>query len=501
MRALISVSDKRGIVEFSQELEKLQVEIFSTGGTYDILKENGIRVEKVSDLTGFEEIMEGRVKTLHPKIHGGILADRDIESHLHDMEMNDIRAIDLVVVNLYPFKEIIKKDILLDEAIENIDIGGPTMLRAAAKNYKHVNVVVEPEDYNKIIAEIRKNGNTSLDFRRKLSIKAFEHTANYDSVISNYLRKQLDEKFEQKYFNFSFENGRELRYGENPHQKGSFFGNSEPLYAKQLWGKELSYNNISDASGAIELLMEFDQPTAVNVKHTNPCGVASSDNIYDAFIKAYEADPQSIFGGIVALNESVDCKLAEKLSEIFLEIIIAPDYSDEAMAILMKKKNIRLMQLDMKNVRNEVHIKSVIGGVLIQDRDDLITEKFEVVTEKKPTVKMIEDLYFAFKVVKHQKSNAICLVRDNQTIGLGTGQVSRVFSVENSIRFSKFDTKGTVLASDAFFPFRDSIDAAAKAGVTAIIQPGGSVKDEEVIKACDEYGIVMIFTGMRHFKH
>jgi phosphoribosylaminoimidazolecarboxamide formyltransferase/IMP cyclohydrolase len=501
VRALISVSDKSGIVEFAKQLEELGVEIYSTGGTFKAIESAGVKVNKVSDLTKFEEIMDGRVKTLHPKIHGGILADRDKESHLLDMKNNDIKPIDLVVVNLYPFKEVIKKDITLDEAIENIDIGGPTMLRSAAKNYKHVTVIVEPEDYDKVIAEIKEDGNTALDTRRKLSIKTFEHTANYDSVISNYFRNQIDEDFEQKYFNISFENGSKLRYGENPHQRGYYYGDVNPLGAKQLWGKELSYNNLNDATGAIELLMEFDKPTAVNVKHTNPCGVASAENVYEAYIKAYECDPVSIFGGIVAVNKIVEKNLAEKLSEIFLEIIIAPDFTDEAIAILTKKKNVRILQLDTKEIVEKTQIKSVIGGILVQDKDNELFEKFDVVTEAKPSEEMIDDLNFAFKVVKHQKSNAVCFIKEEQSIGLGTGQVSRVFSTDNAVNFSKFDIKGSVLASDAFFPFRDSIDLAAKAGVKAIIQPGGSIRDQEIIDACNEYGIAMIFTGMRHFKH
>lgn len=501
MRALISVSDKSGIVEFAKQLEELDVEIYSTGGTFKAIESEGVKVSKVSDLTKFEEIMDGRVKTLHPKIHGGILADRDKESHLSDMKNNDIKPIDLVVVNLYPFKEVIKKDTSLDEAIENIDIGGPTMLRSAAKNYKHVTVVVEPEDYDKVIAEIKEDGNTTLDTRRKLSIKTFEHTANYDSVISNYFRNQIDQDFEQKYFNISFENGSKLRYGENPHQRGYYYGEVNPLGAKQLWGKELSYNNLNDATGAIELLMEFDKPTAVNVKHTNPCGVASAVNVYEAYIKAYECDPVSIFGGIVAVNETVEKNLADKLSEIFLEIIIAPDFTDEALEILTKKKNVRILQVDTKKINEKTQIKSVIGGILVQDKDNELFEKFDVVTETKPSEEMLDDLNFAYKVVKHQKSNAVCFIKEEQSIGLGTGQVSRVFSTDNAVNFSKFDIKGSVLASDAFFPFRDSIDLAAKAGVKAIIQPGGSIRDQEIIDACNEHGIAMIFTGMRHFKH
>ena len=502
MRALLSVSDKTGIVDFAKQLDKLGVEMFSTGGTYRAIKAAGLKINKVSDITQFEEIMNGRVKTLHPSIHGGILADRSIKSHLVDMERNNIKPIDLVVVNLYPFKKVIKKDISLDEAIENIDIGGPTMLRSAAKNYKFVTVVVESEDYQKVIEEIKENGHTSLKTRQQLSVKAFEHTGNYDATISEYFRNQISDEFEQKYYNMTFENGKKLRYGENPHQKGYYFGEENPLFAKQLWGKELSYNNINDASGAIRLLLEFDKPTSVNVKHSNPCGVATAENVLEAYKKAYECDPLSIFGGIVAFNEPVDHFLASKLSEIFLEIVIAPMFTEEALEILQAKKNIRLLELQMDEIDQKgLQVKSVLGGVIVQDEDYYLTEKFEVVTQTKPDIKMIDELHFAFKVVKHQKSNAICLVKDNQTIGLGTGQVSRVFAAENSITFSKFDTQGSVLASDAFFPFRDSIELAAKAGVKAIIQPGGSMRDKEVIDACDENGIVMVFTGMRHFKH
>lgn len=502
MRAIISVSNKNGIVEFAQKLEKLGVEIFSTGGTYKFLVKNDVKVKKVFELTKFEEIMGGRVKTLHPKIHGGILANRNIKSHLEDMKKNDIKSIDLVIVNLYPFRDIIKKDVELDEAIENIDIGGPSMLRSAAKNYKYVTVLVEPEDYEKVIEELKKDGKTSEQTRMELSVKAFEHTANYDSIISNYFRNTINAEFSQKYFNISFENGRELRYGENPHQNGYYYGDKNILFTKQIWGKELSYNNINDANGAINLLLEFEKPTSVNLKHANPCAVATGDNVYDAYVSAYECDPVSIFGGIVAVNREVDEKLAKKLVEIFLEIVIAPKFSEEALKILKGKKNLRLLEIDLnKTEKNKKEIKSVLGGILVQDSDDLLAEKFDIVTKKKPNLKIIEQMHFAYKVVKHQKSNAICLVKDGKTIGLGTGQVSRVFATDNSINFSKFDTKGSVLASDAFFPFRDSIELVAKAGVKAIIQPGGSIRDKEVIDACNEYGITMIFTGTRHFKH
>lgn len=502
MKALISVSDKTGIAQFAKELDQLGVTLYSTGGTYKAIAAAGVPVHKVSELTHFEEIMDGRVKTLHPGIHGGILADRSKKTHLDDMDRMGIEPIDLVVVNLYPFRDVIQKDISLDEAIENIDIGGPTMLRSAAKNYHHVTVVVEPEDYPVVIDEIKTHGMTSLRTRQKLSVKTFEHTANYDAVISQYFRKQIDETFEQKYYNLSFENGVQLRYGENPHQRGFHYGGEQPLHAEQLWGKQLSFNNINDASGAINLLMEFDKPTSVNVKHANPCGVATDEDIYTAYVKAYECDPVSIFGGIVALNRPVDQKLATKLTEIFLEIIIAPAFTDEALEVLKKKKNLRLLKLDVSALKREgQEIKTVVGGIIVQDQDDKLGQKFEVVTKTKPDVKMVDEMHFAFKVVKHQKSNAICLVKDNRTIGLGTGQVSRVFAADNSIGFSNVETTGSVMASDAFFPFRDSIDLAAKAGVKAIIQPGGSIRDQEVIDACDEYGIVMIFTGMRHFKH
>lgn len=502
MKALISVSDKTGIAAFAKSLSQLGVEIYSTGGTYKVIEGEGIPVHKVSELTQFEEIMNGRVKTLHPAIHGGILANRDVKGHLEDMERMNIAPIDLVVVNLYPFRKVIQNDISLDEAIENIDIGGPTMLRSAAKNYHHVTVVVEPEDYETVLDEIREGGKTTLSTRQKLSVKAFDHTGNYDAVISRYFRAQIEETFEQKYYNLSYENGVQLRYGENPHQKGFYFGSESPLMAEQLWGKQLSYNNINDASGAINLLMEFDKPTSVNVKHANPCGVATSEDIYDAYIKAYDCDPVSVYGGIVALNRPVDEKLAEKLAEIFLEIIIAPEFTEEALVVLKRKKNIRLLKLDTATLKRAAQeVKTVVGGIIVQDQDDKLGEKFEVVTKIKPDVKMVDEMHFAFKVVKHQKSNAICLVKNNQTIGLGTGQVSRVFAADNSIHFSKYDTQGAVMASDAFYPFRDSIDLAAKAGIKAIIQPGGSIRDQEVIDACDEHGIVMIFTGMRHFKH
>jgi phosphoribosylaminoimidazolecarboxamide formyltransferase/IMP cyclohydrolase len=502
LKALISVSDKTGIAAFAKELDQLGVEIYSTGGTYKVIEAAGVPVHKVSELTHFEEIMDGRVKTLHPNIHGGILANRNVKSHMDDMNRLGIDPIDLVVVNLYPFRKVIQNDITLDEAIENIDIGGPTMLRSAAKNYHHVTVVVEPEDYAVVLDEIKTNGKTTLKTRQKLSVKTYEHTGNYDAIISRYFRAQIGEDFEQKYYNLSFENGIQLRYGENPHQKGYYYGSETPLMAEQLWGKQLSFNNINDASGAINLLMEFDKPTSVNVKHANPCGVATSEDIYEAYVKAYDCDPISVYGGIVAVNRPVNEQLAAKLSEIFLEIIIAPEYTEEALDILKKKKNLRLLKLDVEKLkRASQEIKTVVGGVIVQDQDEKLGEKFEVVTKTKPDVKMVDEMHFAFKVVKHQKSNAICLVKNNQTVGLGTGQVSRVFAADNSIHFSNYDTKGSVMASDAFYPFRDSIDLAAKAGIKAIIQPGGSIRDQEVIDACNEHGIVMIFTGMRHFKH
>ncbi|MCC5912319.1 MAG: bifunctional phosphoribosylaminoimidazolecarboxamide formyltransferase/IMP cyclohydrolase [Clostridiaceae bacterium] len=506
-RCLISVSNKMGIIDFAKGLEELGVEILSTGGTAKTLREAGIEVVDVSEATGFPECLDGRVKTLHPVIHGGILAVRDKEEHQKTLEKLNITPIDLVVINLYPFKEtILREEVTLEEAIENIDIGGPTMLRSAAKNHKFVTVVTDPKDYVKVLSEVRENGDTNYETRYNLALKVFQHTAHYDALIAGYLGRDKD-NFEDT-LTITFEKVQDLRYGENPHQRAAFYKEvthqaGTLVDGKQLQGKELSFNNINDTNGALELLKEFEEPTVVAVKHTNPCGVASGKDIHEAYSKAYNSDPLSIFGGIVAANETVDKETAEKMVEIFLEVIIAPGFTDEALAIFSQKKNLRIIQLEnIKNKqKNAIDIKRVEGGILIQDHNDKLLEEIEVPTSKNPTEEELEDLIFAFKVVKHTKSNAIVLAKNKQTLTIGPGQTSRIWALENAIKNSHNELDGSVLASDAFFPFSDCVEAAAKAGVKAIIQPGGSLKDQESIKICDEKHIAMVMTGKRHFKH
>lgn len=505
-RALISVYNKDYILDFAIKLTELGYEIISTGGTYKFLNDNGLNVVKVSDITGFPEILNGRVKTLHPKIHGGILAIRDNDKHIEELKENDIMPIDIVCVNLYPFKEtILKDDVPMEEAIENIDIGGPSMIRSAAKNNKYVTVLVDPNDYENVVDEIKEYGNTKSKTRLYLAAKAFGHTAVYDSLIYNYFIDKNNMKFPDKII-FAYEKVQAMRYGENPHQKAAFYKNALKSFGitecEQLHGKELSFNNINDANAAIELLREFDEPTAVAIKHTNPCGVATADNIYDAYKKAYECDKISIFGGIVAFNRRIDAKVAEELRKIFLEIIIAPKFDDDALSILEKKKNVRILKINEKYL-NEYDIKKIEGGLLVQEKDnvDLDEDKIKVVTKNKPTKEELEDLRFAWKVVKHVKSNAIVLVKDKATVGIGAGQVNRIWPTEQSIKEAGERANGSVLASDAFFPFSDVVETASKAGVTSIIQPGGSKNDNLSIDAANKLGISMIFTGIRHFKH
>ncbi len=511
-RALISVSNKTGIVEFAKKLMGLGVDIVSTGGTAKKLIENGVKVTKISDITGFPECLDGRVKTLHPAVHGGILAIRDNREHMNQLDNLKISPIDLIVVNLYPFKETISKEnVILEEAIENIDIGGPTMLRSAAKNFNDVTVVVDHKDYGKVLEEIEGKGEVSYETRYKLALKVFEYTAHYDALISEYLRNGLKEKDSYpEILTLTYEKVQDLRYGENPHQSAAFYreinnNDGSLVNAIQLHGKELSFNNINDTNGALQLLKEYEEPTVVAVKHTNACGVGSGYDIYDAYIKAYECDPLSIFGGIVAANRPIDIRTAEEINKIFVEIVIAPDFEDDALVVLKQKKNIRLLKLkdiDKSQRENARDIKKVNGGILVQNIDDeLYEDALKVVTERIPTEKEMEDLIFAWKVCKHIKSNGIVLAKGKQTIGIGPGQVSRIWAVENSIKQANIDVKGSVMASDAFFPFADSVKEAAKAGVTAIIQPGGSIRDQESIDAANEYGIAMVFTGMRHFKH
>lgn len=511
MRALLSVSDKTGIVEFARELEKMGVTIISTGGTHKKLEDSGVSVTGISDVTGFPECLDGRVKTLHPAVHGGILAMRDKPEHMQQLADLKIETIDIVAINLYPFKEtILKPDVTLADAIENIDIGGPTMLRSAAKNHRDVVVICDPADYEKVLSELKENKTVSQDTKYRLALKVFQHTAAYDAMISDYLRKQIGAELPDNP-TLTFEKVQELRYGENPHQKASYYREIQPeagslVNAQQLHGKELSFNNINDTNGALAALKEFTEPAVVAVKHANPCGVGTGDDLFTAYKRAYDCDPTSIFGGIVAANRPVDKKTAEEINKIFIEIVIAPEFTPEAMEILTQKKNIRLLQLsdiDKKPMPGQIDLKKVSGGLLIQNTDDLLFDESElkVVTDKQPTEKELSDMKLAMKVVKHIKSNGIVIAKDQATIGIGPGQVNRIWAVENAIRQANTDIKGAVLASDAFFPFDDCVTAAAKAGVTAIIQPGGSMRDQESIDKANELGIAMVFCGVRHFKH
>ncbi len=511
-KALLSVSDKKGIVDFAKVLVKSGYELLSTGGTLKTLQDNGVPVMQVSDYTGFPEMLDGRVKTLHPKIHAGLLSIRDNKEHQEKMEEFKMEYIDIVVVNLYPFKETIEKpNVTLEEAIENIDIGGPTMLRSAAKNYKFVTVVVNPEDYTIVTKELEEKGETTLETRFELAKNVFAHTAKYDTMIINYLSKLGKTEEYPEIIELKYEKAYDLRYGENPHQNAVFYkeiGVKETCAATAeiLHGKQLSYNNIIDVDAAIEIVKEFEEPAAVVIKHTNPCGAATADNILTAFKDAYESDSVSAFGGIICVNRKVETDLAEELNKFFNEIIIAPDYSEEAYKILETKKNRRLLKVkDFKRLAStdKSEYRKVVGGLLIQERDikDVAAEELKVVTKKQPSAHELKELMFAWKICTKVKSNAIVLGAGTKTVGIGAGQMSRVDSSEIAVWKAGEKSKGSVLASDAFFPFRDSIDAAAKAGVRAIIQPGGSVRDEEVIQAADEHGIVMIFTGMRHFKH
>lgn len=508
-RALVSVSDKTNLVEFVSELTKLDYEIISTGGTKKALEAAGIKTIGISEITDFPEIMDGRVKTLHPKVHGALLCVRDNPDHVRQIEELGISYIDLVCVNLYPFKEtVLKSGVSHEEIIENIDIGGPSMLRSASKNYKFIPVIVDPADYDSVIKELKEDGETSLKTREFLAAKVFRHTASYDTMIASYLTERTGEKYPEK-LTITYDKVQDLRYGENPHQSAAFYKNMNPQYslanAKQLHGKELSYNNIQDGNAAIEILKDFEgKSAAVGLKHMNPCGVGLGNNIEEAWKKAYEADPVSIFGGIVAFNDVVNKAVAEELSNIFLEIIIAPAFDEDAFAILSKKKNIRLMQLDTTlSVNAKYKVTNVNDGLLVQDVDDHVITKDDLrcVTNRKPTEEEIEQLLFAWNVVKHVKSNAIVLVKDNMTVGVGAGQMNRVGAARIAIEQAQEKAKGSVMGSDAFFPMPDTVEEAIQAGVTAIIQPGGSIKDQLSIDACNEHGIAMVFTGVRHFKH
>ena len=515
-RALVSVSDKTGVVDFCRTLNQLGIEILSTGGTFKILTENNITAIEVADYTGFPEMMDGRVKTLHPKIHGGILARRGIDDAV--MADNDIRAIDMVVVNLYPFEATIAKpDCDFETAIENIDIGGPTMIRAAAKNHADVAIVVNPSDYPEILKELNNaNGALSGTTRFNLALKSFEHTARYDTAIATYLSKINNAQFPET-LNLQFYQQQTLRYGENPHQNAAFYVEKNSAIgtiasAKQLQGKELSYNNIADADAALECVKSFsEKPTCVIVKHANPCGVAQSDNLLTAYDLAYKTDPTSAFGGIIAFNRELDEKTAtEIVARQFVEVIIAPSVSEAAQTILATKQNVRVLATGdwtiQTNTSIEFDYKRVAGGLLVQDRDTgiVLPSDMKVVTKRTPTEQEWADLLFAWKVAKFVKSNAIVYCKNGQLIGVGAGQMSRIYSAKIAgikANDAGLEVSGSAMASDAFFPFRDGIDAAAEAGITAVIHPGGSMRDQEVIDAANEHNMAMLFTGMRHFRH
>ena len=516
-RALISVSDKTGIVEFARQLAGLGFEIVSTGGTHTALADNGVPVTGVSDITHFPECLDGRVKTLHPAIHGGLLAMRGNAEHMKQLEALNITPIDIVVVNLYPFKQtILKPGVSFAEAIENIDIGGPSMLRAAAKNYQDVAVLTDPADYGKVLDELRQTGEVDLATKKALATKVFAHTAHYDSLIAAYLSRQTGAPAFPPTLTLTYEKAQDLRYGENPHQSAAFYKEVRPAEGfglltelTQLHGKELSFNNINDTNGALALLREFTEPTVVACKHATPCGVGSAETIAEAYAKAYACDPTSIYGGIITANREVDADTARQISSIFVEIVLAPSFSAEALEILTKKKNIRLLTLPaiQKLPDTELDIKKVSGGILVQQIDnELLPGELQYVTDRKPTDTEMQNLIFAWKLVKHVKSNGIAIAKGGQSIGMGGGQVNRIWACRQAIEhgvenLGEAAVKGAALASDAYFPFADSVEAAVKAGITAIIQPGGSVRDQDSIDVCNANGIAMVFTGLRHFRH
>lgn len=508
--ALISVSDKTGIVEFASNLKELGYRLVSTGGTLKSLKEAGLDVISISEITNFPEILDGRVKTLHPAVHAGLLSVRQNEDHMKALSELGIATIDLVCVNLYPFEETVKKEnCTLEMAIENIDIGGPSMLRSAAKNYKSVIVVTDSSDYEEIIEKL-KSGEGLDELKMRLALKVFQRTSSYDAAISNYLASYDEgaakaEDFLADTIKLSLQKQAELRYGENPGQRAGLY--THPLYdygiaqGEILNGKPMSYNNYLDANAALLALKEYDEAAAVCLKHLTPCGVAEADRVEIALERAIAADPVSVFGGIIAVNREFGPEAAEKMKDIFCEIIIAPSYSEEGLALLQKKKNLRVIRVDMEKMKRGIELRSISGGILVQDEDEGLAEDFEIVTKLAPSAEEMEDLKFAMKVVKHVKSNAIVVAKDKVTCGIGAGQVNRLWSTENAIQHSLVDVKGAVLASDAFFPFADGIEEAARAGIRAIIQPGGSIRDEEVIERANELGLKMVFTGRRHFKH
>ncbi|ALA58463.1 bifunctional phosphoribosylaminoimidazolecarboxamide formyltransferase/IMP cyclohydrolase [Nitrospira moscoviensis] len=512
-RALISVSDKTGVVEIAKGLEALGAEILSTGGTAKALREAGVKVTDVAAYTGSPEILDGRVKTLHPKIHGGLLGRRSVPAHVEQMQQHNIGPIDVVVVNLYPFEATIAKpNCHFDDAIENIDIGGPSMLRSAAKNHEDVLVLVDPADYGRVLDALK--GNTvTRSLRRELAMKVFQHTARYDSVIAGYLEKQVqggEVKF-PKVLSLQFELAEILRYGENPHQQGAFYrelNSNEPSVSrgKILHGKAMSYNNFLDANSALELAKEYDECAVAIIKHNNPCGVALGGTPVEAYVKARETDPVSAFGGVIAFNRPVDLAAAKEITSTFVEVVIAPGFADDALAELKRKKDLRLLDVGpLTKVKQEGYdLKKLVGGLIVQDRDlGTLTDlrALQVPTVRKPTDEEYAACAFAWKVCKHVKSNAIIYAKPGQTVGIGAGQMSRVDSVKLAAMKAQMPIKGCVMASDAFFPFRDGLDAAAQVGITAVIQPGGSIRDAEVIKAADEHGLAMVLTGMRHFRH
>lgn len=507
-RALVSVYDKEGIVEFSKKLNDLGYEIVSTGGTYKLLKEENINVIDVSEVTNFPEILDGRVKTLNPYIHGGLLYKRDNKEHVATIEKEGIKPIDIVVNNLYPFEETLKKEnVSHEEIIENIDIGGPSMIRAAAKNFNDVAVIIDPKDYSLIIEELEKGG-ISLNTKRYLAAKVFSYTSYYDSIIAEYFNK-INEVEYPEYLTLAYKKVDDLRYGENSHQKAAFYkdrtdGKGTLVSGKQLHGKKLSFNNINDSNGAIKMVKEYDKPAIVAVKHSNPCGIGLGEDLLEAYIKAYECDDQSIFGGIIAANREIDENVAKEMSKIFLEVVMAPSFSKEAIEILTKKKNIRLIEIEdmLKTDFVEKDLKKVLGGLLVQDRDDLLfLQDLEYITDTKPTEEQMKDLLFAWKAAKYINSNGVVIAKNEATIGIGLGEVNRFWAVEKAIERAGENVEGSVLASDGFFPFKDSMEIMAKAGIKAVIQPGGSIRDEEVIEEANRQGIAMVFTKTRHFKH
>jgi phosphoribosylaminoimidazolecarboxamide formyltransferase/IMP cyclohydrolase len=511
-RALISVSDKTGVVEFARKLKIMGFELLSTGGTAKLLSDSGIAVRSVSDYTGFPEMLDGRIKTLHPKIHGGLLGKPNLSDHADQMKEHGIEPIELVAVNLYPFEAAISKEgCTLEDAIENIDIGGPTMIRAAAKNYPDVTVIVDPKDYEWILREMEENNGKILETTRyNLACKVFAHTARYDSMISSYLSTGGRSPRYPETLSLSYEKVAELRYGENPHQRGAFYRElniPDPCVsnAEVHQGKAMSFNNYLDANSALELAKEFQEPVAVVIKHNNPCGVATSNDLREAYVMARDCDPVSAFGGVLAFNRPVDQETAKEIISTFVEVVIAPGYNPGVLEIFKAKDNIRILEVEVwgQETNPDMDLKKVVGGLIYQDRDlgSVDARHLEVVTKRKPTEEELLSMGFAWKVAKHVKSNAIILTRKDRTVGVGAGQMSRVDSTRLAISKALSPTQGCTLASDAFFPFRDGIDEAAKSGATAIIQPGGSVKDDEVIAAANEYDMAMVFTRMRHFRH